>query len=231
MIRVASLRSKSLKVFSDKDPDLLSQFHIFKDLVLEAQELDAAFAAWSQSIPEQRNFTIPLYTNESGPDNPGARFETSADSYKRHSYAAIWIHYRAARLIVNSIRMRLLFILAQHGSQGGDISREQVTCQEVINTLATDLCCSISFFLNAHNTTQYDSMSKRLRFGDNHPLAEHEITSKMAVVLSVPLTVAVSTQAVPMAQKRQLQRMLKTVASVMGAEILHSVAENGEFRF
>jgi hypothetical protein len=78
---------------------------------------------------------------------------------------------------------------------------------------------------------QYESGSESIRIGDNVTCTEREIVPKMATILGWPLTVAVSTEAVPKAQKQWLQRRLKTIASVIGAAVLHSVAEKGEFKF
>ncbi|KAJ5805279.1 hypothetical protein N7474_011166 [Penicillium riverlandense] len=135
--------------------------------------------------------------------------EYSLHCYTGHGYAAIWNRYLAVRLIINSLCIRLLSTVSRiTQSTGTELER----CQSNINSLTAGLCHGISSFFNM-------------------AAAQHKITPQMAIVFAWPLTVAISTEAVPTTQRKWLQGRLHTVASAIGAESLQAVAESGEFNF
>lgn len=156
--------------------------------------------------------------------------EASAGRYMPHGLAAIWIQCCAARLVVYSIRMQLLSPQAQCTPQGPFADAQLETCRDNICLQATDMCCSVPFFFNVCNTTQDELESESLTMGDGVPLSDGVIGPKMALVLAWPLAMALSIEAVPKAQQLWLQHRLKTIASVIGADVLRSIAEEGEFK-
>lgn len=229
MIRVAALRYKSLELCRDKNFTLLSRTNKLKDVALEAQELDLALVAWPQGIPKEWNLSIYPFAEGSETRKPDLVYRGYAYTHTTHGHAAIWIQYCAIRLIVNSIRMRLLCARAEFAPQGPSVNSNLEACQVNIKSLATDICYGVPYFFNSYNTTPDKLASKFTRIDDIPTLSECRITPKLAAILAWPLAVAVSTEGVPKAQKQWLQRRLKTIASVIGAPVLYSVADKGEF--
>jgi hypothetical protein len=222
MIRVAALRSKSLKIFRQKNLTRLARTNKL-DIVEEGCELDVALVSWLQDIPKEWLFSIHCLAESSEPTNLDLLNSGSLHYYKTHGHVAVWIRYLAIRRIVSSILVRLLSALPQ----GLSISEQIDACQNSINSLATDMCCSVLFFLN--NAIQYDSESSTFGINDNN--ASPEILPRITTILAWPLSVAVSTEVVPVTQKEWLRRKLKTVASVQGDGVLQSIAEAEQFKF
>ena len=95
------------------------------------------------------------------------------------------------------------------------------TCQHKISVLATDLCRSIPVFFNSSRNSKEDRTGSKPTGKEDFAIrTELKITPKMAAILTWPLKVAVSTEAVPIAQKEWLQCRLKTVANAIRAPVL-----------
>lgn len=231
LIRVAILRTRALELLHDKKLTLESRTNKLKTVAVETRDLDLAFAAWPQGVSEDWKFSIHPSIECSEPTKSELFYEGSVHKYTTRGHAAIWNRYRAVRLILNTMHMRVLSALVQCTSPEPSINAQLEMCQENIGLLATDLCFSVPVFFNVYNMIQDEAGSEPAWIGNNINCPENEIMLKMAAILAWPLTVAVSTEAVPKAQKVWLQHRLKTVASVIGAGVLHSVAENEEFEF
>ncbi|KAJ5604454.1 hypothetical protein N7510_009608 [Penicillium lagena] len=198
MIQVADIRAKAQNCLQAGVS--IFQLGQLDELVLGARQLDSALVEWTQRIPSDWTFF----------ENLGSAYtENSLPCYTSRGYAATLNRYRAVRLIINSLRIRLLSTMSRITQSMGT---ELEQCQANISSLTACLCHSIPSFFDVATT-------------------EHNITPKMAIVLAWPLTVAVSTEAVPTTQRKWLQDRLHTVASVIGADRLHTVAESGEFNF
>ena len=230
MIRVAALRSKSLKLLRHKSVAQLSYTNRLKEIALEAHCLDVALAAWSQSIPEAWKFSTLSSTEGFGQTTSGI-LRYGSHSYTTYGHAAIWNRYRGTHIVVNSIRMRFLSLLAQCTFQEASVNLTIDTCQKNINSLATDLCRSVPFFFSSCNSPQDGRRSGTNKVDKDTSCIDREVVPKVASFLVWPIAVAVCTDAVPTALKEWLRCKLKTIASVVGNAVLQSVAETGEFEF
>lgn len=221
MIQAAGFHSKCLNVLSNKTLDLSVHGNELKDCVVLAEMLDDAFAAWPKDLPEGWNFSIP------SPEilkltNSDMLYQGSVHCYTNHGHAIMWNRYRAVRMVVNNLRMRLTSIMFQFAPQVSQASELQETCQEIIGELATDLCYSVSSF-SSGNTWQ--NLHPPTNIDKNLDHSESMIKPNMAAILTWPLIVAISIETVPKTQKLWLQHKLRIISSVIGADALHSVAE------
>ncbi|KAI1136295.1 hypothetical protein F5Y05DRAFT_117244 [Hypoxylon sp. FL0543] len=224
MVRVASLRQKSLHLFLPKSARFSSQLHP-SHIAEEAQDLDNALDTWIRDLPEDWGLsTRPGST-------AGASFDGLIHIYPSHGHGAVWSRYYAVHIVVNSIRERALSVMTQCSSQTMSASAERKICQEKIASLSTDLCRGIPFFVASH-AAPHDPLSTRMiRIGGNVIHTNYEILPKLATLLAWPLTLVISTEAVPEPQKQYLKIKLKCVADALGDSILESVAEHEEFKF
>jgi hypothetical protein len=222
LIRAAALQSKSTTLLGDENLVLPSDVTELKIVAIEAQELDVGFQNWPSSLPEDWLFT--LHTSKGSDSTSGLLYEGSVHRYKAYGHAAVWNRYRAVRIIVNDIHLQLLSRLPQNPS----LITQVETCQKNVGSLATDLCYSVPVFFSS-NPASHDSVSKSAKSNRNILDTQQTITPMMATVIAWPVTVAISTEAVPNAQKQWLQSKLKTIAGVVGASVLHSIADTGEF--
>ncbi|KAI1408379.1 hypothetical protein F5Y13DRAFT_111593 [Hypoxylon sp. FL1857] len=226
MIRVASLRQRSLPLFLPKSARFSSQLHP-GHIAAEGQDLDTALESWARNVPDDWKFSA-----QSG-STVDITFDGLIHIYPSHGHGAIWNRYRAVHIIVNSIRKRALSIMAQCSAQTVSANAEQEICQEKIASLATDLCRGIPFFIASRNDIQESTASpmRAIKIGNNVIHTNYEILPKLATLLAWPLTLAVSTEPVPEPQKQYLKIKLKSVANALGDSILESVAGEGEFKF
>ncbi|KAI9687576.1 MAG: hypothetical protein M1822_002186 [Bathelium mastoideum] len=221
MVRVAAFRSKSLGCFRHIDSGLAKDMTTLNDLTVEAQDLDHALDTWSLGLPEDFTFSLHLLGKEADSKNPSLQYEGGTHRYATYGHAAIWNRYRAVRLVVNGVRLRLLSAQDQFSQEAMRLDIKLENCEKTINALATDMCRSISFFFTVNTTKAVDGPS--LGAGSISE-SEHYIPN-IAALLTWPLGVAVSIEAVPYHYKLWLRRRLKTIASVLGNDVVQHVAE------
>jgi hypothetical protein len=222
-IQTAALRSKSLKLFRQKNVSRFLQTNRTY-IVAEAQNLNNALACWVQDLPGEWQFSTHCIETFSETTSSDFLYNDTVYSYTTHGHAAVWIRFLAVRLIVSSILLKLVSALPQEPT-----IREQVeSIQQHINLLATEMCCSVPFFFTSN--ALYHEFESSV-FNVSEKIASPEILPKIATLLSWPLSVAVSTTAVPAKQKEWLKHKLKIAASVQGDAVVQSIAESEEFKF
>lgn len=229
MIRVASLRSKFIDLTWRIGGFDLPRSVDFEDLVLEANNLDAALAAWSSNLPDDWAFARFIHVSPQEEIN-SLLYDGSWVSYKTHGHAVVWNRYRTIRLIVNSIRVRLLS--STTGSQNHHLNEHLEVFLETINSLTTDMCRSVGFFLipfypsnGGRDAKNNETVYPKFQF------CKASILPKMATVLAWPLAVANSIDAVPSSQKQWLQCTLQKISDIIGAAVVDALNQSVDFHF
>ena len=221
MIWAADFRERSSMLLRDKISSLTLHLQKVTDMTAEAARFDRAFVAWSKSVPDDWQFSFHSFADDSYPTiSDDFLFQRSIHRYSSHGHAAMWIHYRAVRLMLNSVHLQLLSDLAQCSGQESSLNAELETCQNNISSLATDFCYSVPVFFRS--MIDYSGIVCR---STSTVCLEDPIDPKMAAILACPMALAVTTQAVPKIQKRWLQQKLKMIANAIGATQLHSAAD------
>lgn len=238
MVRVAALRAKTLPLFlgplfpGEKESTIHAGYRVLRAeaIAVEARELDDVLASWSRAVPEEWSWTIERFPTTFGLGESDLVYDGAQHVYTSHAHATIWDRCRAARLIVNSIRIRALQLCLDFRfpapSQGSClITQGKIdSSQKNIDELTNDICGSVPFFFHGTRSTTKTAMSI------DH-VVECRVKPKMAGLLAWPLTVAISTDRVLDPQRQWLKARLKEVAISYGDSILESVVEKGEFRF
>ena len=224
MVRVVALREVAMPLFHGQDPDAMAWLHLLKEIISVAQELDIALSAWAQSAPEDWKFSTTTTSAQEGTSGNGDDDMACSHVYSTHGHAAVWNHYRAVRLIVNSIRMRAFSLLLECPTQCSAIIGLKTLCQEHIDALSKDLCHSVPYFFQTSSALTSNG-------AENGFDSTAEIAPKMAELLAWPLTVAVSTDGVPTVQRGRMKDVLRICANASANAVLESVIERGEFRF
>jgi hypothetical protein len=132
----------------------------------------------------------------------------------------MWNRYRALRLITNSIQKRAVATL-QPLFNNSFLDANMRRCQDNINELAIDLRCGVEFSFSSRVAVRGTEATTLLDIP--HP--------SVAALLSWPLTVAVSVDAVQPPEKNWLKGALKAVARSLGHTLLESVTNPGEYKF
>lgn len=229
MIRVASLRSRFVAFILGSGGFNLTRSNEFENLLLEANNLDFSLAEWSSGLPEDWAFDSILHTSQGNEISPFL-YDGLWGSYMTHGHAVVWNRYRTIRLIVNSIRVRLLSSIA--GIQNSHVDEQLETSRHTINSLTTDMCRSVGFFLvpfypsNWNCDARFDEVVySKIRLSNPGTLP------KMATVLAWPLAVANSIEAVPLPQKQWLQYTLQEISGIIGAAVVEALDQSVDFHF
>jgi hypothetical protein len=228
MVRVATLRNKSMFLLSGESFDPPFDTQPFEDVAIKALELHSAITSWSENLPE--DWTFSTRSSSESLNGRGNVYSNISHTYSTHGHAAIWNRYRATQLIVNSIRLRSLshqLETLDYPSQRSFVVLQQEACRNNMELLTTDLCAGVVFFFNSLDPTGL----RTLQLGKFTITTDDEILPKVAGLLAWPLTVAVSCEYIPESQRQWLKGKLKIIAKSLGDAVLESVVEQGEFRF
>jgi hypothetical protein len=134
----------------------------------------------------------------------------------------VWNRYRAVRLVVNGIYLRLLSALSVIKPEDLSIKTRKARCQRVIDTVTNDICCTVPYFFNCRSGASEGEAEERLAT---------KIVPQIGVLLAWPLVVAISTEAVSEGPRNWLRSRLKTVATAIGEGLKESLVETAEFKF
>jgi hypothetical protein len=225
MMKAASLRSKSIQILDDIKSGTRDGVDNLKSVISEAQLLDYLFAEWTQDMPMEWVFLTRkrlCHSNDQCHNNKSCvQYDDFFHSYTTHHHATIWNRYRAVRLLINSIQMRLLAVEDQHtfGQSDFDISTQSKTCEEVISCLSTDLCRSIPSF--HHFDTGFSTSTSGIII-----CPESDLKPTMAVLLAWPISIAVSIEEVPLNQREWLKCRLQAVNKVIGCPTLDALSRD-----
>ncbi|KAK0761727.1 hypothetical protein N5P37_004526, partial [Trichoderma harzianum] len=220
IIRVLTLRNKSISFLRDMDnadPEIVNEV---KSIAMEAYALDYDLASWPLGLAQDWRFQVSRTHPQPSLNAVNARANTPSHTYSSVGHAAIWNRYRALRLITNSIQKRAFFALKSL-SDGYIVDENMQRCQVNINNLAVDLRCGVEFSLTSQAPARGAKVTTFL--DEPHP--------SIAALLAWPLTVAVSVDAVELPEKTWLKGVLKAVARSLGHTLLESVSDHGEFKF
>ena len=228
MIRVAALRSGSLHLVRHINQSSSIEAYKLDGLAIEAQELDLALESWSLELPEEFKFSVCFLEKETELTKSSLQYEGAIHQYATYGHAAVWNRYRAVRLIVDGIRMRILLAQAKRSSERMTLDAELESCRKTIDSLAIDMCRSIPFFFNS-NATQAEGQDSLGTEGIAK--TEHEIIPNLATFLAWPLSIAVSVEAISYPHRQWLRRQLKTTARVLGNDIVQFIADKKVLSF
>jgi hypothetical protein len=231
MVQVASLRSKSLGLFTREGAECRLTIPEIKKIMFQAQELDAQLVSWASVVPDSFLFSIQLGQVSLGPPGSDLHFTGPIHSYATHGHATIWNRHRACRLIVNSIRKRTMKLLMPHGARCYHVFEQIDLCQANIVAMTDDICSSIPFFSKRPTDGNLPADFGTISTEQIVTRIEGESFPQMVSLLAWVLTVAVSTEDVPESQREWLKQRLKYASLAMHDSVLESVIDRGEFRF
>ncbi|KAJ9142989.1 hypothetical protein NKR23_g6721 [Pleurostoma richardsiae] len=186
-----------------------------RDISGQALDLDRALIAWAGTRPKDWDFStsfIPDTMSGRGQDAP-------SHSYTTAGHATVWNRYRATRILTNSIRMRSVSASAQSFLA---VAAEYADCQKNIDLMAKDLQSGILSLLKSGTPSDFQSSGAA---------TEGELLPKVASMLAWPLTISVSTQGVPTAEREWFRLQLKATARSLGDSVLETIAEQENFNF
>ncbi|KAI1608790.1 hypothetical protein EDD36DRAFT_93513 [Exophiala viscosa] len=136
----------------------------------QARDLDAALKDWAIKIPVSHSLTRHILAGSNSRGWPQQHFYSSmVYAYARPAYAALWAQYYSARMLVNSMRLRILKLLVvpscplvspAYEEQRSDVA---MALQAMADSLACALPSVAGHFAPVEPTSvsQYDFGSSR----------------------------------------------------------------------
>jgi hypothetical protein len=159
-----------------------------EELNNEARELDKALQGWIAQIPTIHSYHRHILT-QSDPW-PKAHFYSSVVySYSNPGYAAVWVEYFAARMLINNTRLRVLELSHSPPLVDFTANEQRLECITTLKAMANSLASSIPFCLERVKASFPDSPSREVPVTFN---AIEEIKPYLANWIVWPLTVASS---------------------------------------
>ncbi|MCJ1379995.1 hypothetical protein MMC17_003098 [Xylographa soralifera] len=162
--------------------------------------LEADLAKWVTELPPEWTFTTVISTEDTE-----IIFEGQCHVYQSLWIAIVWNHYRAIRILVNSLLTSLLDTLSslQVDDNSGISQKHRLQSLDLVSRLATDICSSIPFQLNHNSMAQ----------GNNTKLAP---TLTGAFTVLWPLKVAASTTGVSESLYQWVRSLLQSIGNKKG---------------
>ena len=188
---------------------------IAEDLNKEARDLDKALQDWTAHFP--RTWRYQRHTLSIPHPWPTRDFYSPVVcSYSSPAYAAVWNQYYAARMLVNSTRLKVLKLSRPHFD---DFACEQrLECLSHMRVMANDLASSVPFCLEKLKVTEKpNSFSHKTSITLN---TTEDIKPYLASLTVWPLTIASSLGDVDVDQRSWFRSELARVGRKIGARVL-----------
>ncbi|KFY06749.1 hypothetical protein V492_07780 [Pseudogymnoascus sp. VKM F-4246] len=219
LVRIVNLRHafRSLK----QTKDLLRAEA--EELNNAARELDEACQEWTAQIPGAWSYQPHSITEpNSGPTRDF--YSSTVYVYAQPGYAAVWIQYFAARMLINSTRLRLLQLCCPSQFLDSTYQQQRRDCTSYLKAMADSLASTIPFSLGrimADNTKDQGSRNSKPAI----TLVEGEIRPALALLTVWPLSVASSLDDVDPGQQLWFRSELASLGRVLGDGVLECTGD------
>ena len=221
VVRIATVRQR-LSMLVEDEPFADRRYHgvasITEILNKEALAIDIALQDWKDHFPsawcfEQHN--LPGLYKWSMKDFWSPRVY----SYGSPLYAAIWNHYYATRMLVNSTRLRTLELCCPNTDAFP--SERYLDCLSNMKLMGDDLASSIPFSLQRLKVTKI-AQSSYLEESIT-PSTDIDTKPHLATLLIWPLTIASSLRNVDVEQKMWFRSVLASLGRLVGVSVIECV--------
>ncbi len=189
-----------------------------EELENEARELDKALQDWVAQIPSIYSYHRHILTESDPLSWPKRHFYSSTIySYSKLGYAAVWVEYFAARMLINNTRLRVLE--ESHPPPLVDFTYEeqQLECITTLRAMADSLASSIPFCLERFKADVPDSPIHEASVTLN---TNEEIKPYLANWVVWPLTIASSLERIDIKQRLWFRSELARLGRTIGDSVL-----------
>ena len=191
-----------------------------EELSNEARELDKALQDWAAQFPSTWSYQRHILTE---PDSwPTRHFYSSVVySYSRFGYAAVWSLYFAARMLINSTRLRVLELSRPNPLVDFTYERQRLECITQLKAMADSLASTIPFCLERFKVV--DNPNSSIRQTSITLNTNKEIKPYLASFAIWPLTIASSLERIDVTQQLWFRSELARLGRITGAGVLECV--------
>lgn len=225
MVGAAKLRHQASSLSVDSArlsiPDRYDEMVGLRRLLAEAQTLDDGLLVWANGLPIENRYSTRTVQDDGRVETGNRIFHGTVHIYTTVGHAGISNRYRAIRLTVNDIMLKILSVLAE--SPDSNTESLEKAAKLRIQYLADDLCASVPYMLGLIET---------------HHVAGHDVTvvTKVPASLKVavkattasflcwPLTMATMVSGIPEGHQRYLRDRLLDVSEIVDDGVLERIA-------
>ncbi|KFX87406.1 hypothetical protein V490_08267 [Pseudogymnoascus sp. VKM F-3557] len=220
LVRIVNLRYAFRSLEQKKD--ILSAEAA--ELNNSARELDEACREWAAQIPSARSYQPHIIT---GPSSWPRRdfYSSTIYSYAQPTYAAVWIQYFAARMLINSTRLRLLQLCCPAQFLDFTYREQHRECTTYLKAMADSLASTIPFSLGRVMVDNVHDHSSR----NSKPVItfiEDEIRPALALLTVWPLSMASSLDGVDPGQQLWFRSELARLGRILGDGVLECAGDS-----
>jgi hypothetical protein len=219
-IRVVNLRH-AVKNLERKERPEAAEAEALKN---KARELDDECREWALQIPSEWSFD-----SNSIPSSWPRRDFYSSIIYTcaRKSYASVWLHYFALRMLINSTLLKLLQLSHPPQLQADDslCQEERCECMTKLTAIADSFASTISFSLGRFKANAANAPDSRPTLTLN---TDEEIPPALALPTVWPLSVASSLDDIKQSQQLWFRAQLARIGRVIGDGVLELLEPTNE---
>ncbi|MCJ1460052.1 hypothetical protein MMC28_010431 [Mycoblastus sanguinarius] len=184
----------------------------------EARELDKALQDWVVQFPSTWSYQRHVLTE---PDDlwPRRHFYSSiVYSYSKPGYATVWSQYFAARMLINSTRLRVLDLSPPNPLADFTYEHQRLECITQLKSMAGSLASTIPFCLERFKVAN----------NPNSPICQtsvtlntnEEIKPYLASLAVWPLSIATSLEGIDARQQQWFRSELARLGRITGSGVL-----------
>ena len=189
-----------------------------EDLNTEAWELNKALQDWAILIPSKRSYRRHVLPELDASQRRNF-YSMIVYSYSRPEDAVIWSQYFAARMLINSIRLKIL-ALNCHGSHSDFTYQEQQPeCITQLKAMSDDLASTIPFCIERFTVANPSSSVHQASVTLN---TKEDIKPYSASLVVWPLSIASSLEGIDVRQRLWFRSQLANLGRITGNGVLES---------
>lgn len=188
-----------------------------QELNEKARQLDEALQYWVAQFPSTWSYQ-QCTLSSSGPWPKMHIYSSTVYSYSKLGHAAVWSEYFAARMLINSLRLKILESIRPTVLTDVLYEEQRQECIIHLKAMADSLLCTIPFCLERFEVV--DSPNPAIPQDTIMPNKDEDIKPYLANIVIWPLTIASSLTGLDASQRLWFRSELASLGRVTGVGIL-----------
>lgn len=182
----------------------------------EARELDQALIDWATQLPITCTYQQHILTGH----NLWPRrhfYSSTVYSYSRPGYAAVWSQYFAARILINSTRLKALELSCPDQLVDFTYEQQRLECITQLRIMADSLASTVPFCLERFKTHDPNSPTRQTSITLN---TKEEIKPYLASLIVWQLSIASRVEGIDARQQLWFRSELARLGRITGDGVL-----------
>ncbi|KAI9732934.1 MAG: hypothetical protein M1818_007367 [Claussenomyces sp. TS43310] len=214
LVRIVNLHYAFARLHQKNDPRIVRT----EELNIQAGDLDKELQDWAGQLPSTYSYQRHILT-ESDPWPRKDFYSPTVYSYSGPGYAAVWIQYFAARMLINSTRLRILELTLPNPSTDFVYEEQRLESITHLNSMTDRLASTIPFCLERFKPDSRNApISQTITLSTNE-----EVKPYLASLAVWPLVIASSLGGIDVRQQLWFRSELAGIGKIIGDGVLAGV--------